>query len=204
MADIRNTTTLWRPVGPEELALVTASGRFPPRLPEQPIFYPVLTHRYAAEIAEKWNVPASGSGFVLEFRVRDDLLARYAPQTAGAPHHRELWVPAAELEAFNDAIVGGVKLVRHFERGHDWHTRHVFDKKFYRLPDKVECERCGSKGARFADGIFHDEDIMNLLVAASDEFSKSDVPREDRIKGAYAEVRSFGTCEEERIWAGRR
>ena len=38
------TTTLWRPVGPEELALVEASGRraWPPRLPEQPIFYPVL------------------------------------------------------------------------------------------------------------------------------------------------------------------
>jgi Immunity protein 8 len=38
------TVTLWRPTGPEELALVEASGwtAWPRRLPEQPIFYPVL------------------------------------------------------------------------------------------------------------------------------------------------------------------
>ena len=29
---------------------------FPPRLPEQPIFYPVLTEKYADEIARNWNV----------------------------------------------------------------------------------------------------------------------------------------------------
>jgi ADP-ribosylglycohydrolase len=39
-----NTVTLYRPVGPKELGLIRASGwrAFPPRLPEQPIFYPVL------------------------------------------------------------------------------------------------------------------------------------------------------------------
>ena len=37
------TTTLFRPVGPKELALIEQSGwkAFPPRLPDQPIFYPV-------------------------------------------------------------------------------------------------------------------------------------------------------------------
>ena len=51
------TRTLWRPVGPAELALVEASAwtRFPPRLPDQPIFYPVRNERYASEIAEKMN-----------------------------------------------------------------------------------------------------------------------------------------------------
>ena len=36
---------LFRPVGPSELQLIAASGyrEFPPRLPEQPIFDPVLT-----------------------------------------------------------------------------------------------------------------------------------------------------------------
>ena len=36
---------LFRPVGPSELQLIAASGygEFPPRLPEQPIFYLVLT-----------------------------------------------------------------------------------------------------------------------------------------------------------------
>jgi hypothetical protein len=60
------TVTLWRPVGPKELELIKASGmrEFPPRLPDQPIFYPVLTEAYATQIARDWNVPASGSGFV--------------------------------------------------------------------------------------------------------------------------------------------
>ncbi|TIX70485.1 MAG: hypothetical protein E5V21_27165, partial [Mesorhizobium sp.] len=44
-----DTVTLWRPVGPEELKLIEKSGMraFPPRLPEQPIFYPVLSEAYA-------------------------------------------------------------------------------------------------------------------------------------------------------------
>lgn len=59
-------TTLWRPTGPEELALAEASGwvAWPPRLPEQPIFYPVLNEDCAVRIAQDWNVPASGVGYV--------------------------------------------------------------------------------------------------------------------------------------------
>ena len=57
-------TVLYRPVGQAVLDLVAASGftAFPPRLPIQPIFYPVLTEEYATKIARDWNVPASGSG----------------------------------------------------------------------------------------------------------------------------------------------
>lgn len=42
---MKETTTLYRPTGPHELALVKASGyrKWPPRLQDQPIFYPV-TH----------------------------------------------------------------------------------------------------------------------------------------------------------------
>ena len=48
---------LYRPVGTKELSLIAESGytRFPPRLPEQPIFYPVLNKEYAVEIASGWN-----------------------------------------------------------------------------------------------------------------------------------------------------
>ena len=51
------TSILYRPVGTEELDLIRASGfsAFPPRLPEQPIFYPVLTEEYAVQIARDWN-----------------------------------------------------------------------------------------------------------------------------------------------------
>ena len=52
------TVTLWRPVGPKELMLIKLSGMkvFPPRLPDQPIFYPVTTEAYAIKIARDWNV----------------------------------------------------------------------------------------------------------------------------------------------------
>jgi len=52
-------------VGPQELDLIRAADMkaFPPRLPEQPIFYPVTTEDYAIKIARDWNVPASGVGY---------------------------------------------------------------------------------------------------------------------------------------------
>ena len=59
---------------------------FPPRLPDQPIFYPVLSEDYAVKIARDWNVPASGSGFVTRFEVRRTFLEKYPVQTAGGIH----------------------------------------------------------------------------------------------------------------------
>ena len=46
---------LYRPVGTKELDLIRESGwtRYPPRLPDQPIFYPVLNEEYAVEIASR-------------------------------------------------------------------------------------------------------------------------------------------------------
>lgn len=72
-----NSHVLYRPVDPEELALIKQSGwrAFPPRLPDQPIFYPVLNEEYAVQIARDWNVPASGSGYVLRFAVRAEFHA---------------------------------------------------------------------------------------------------------------------------------
>lgn len=115
MAD---TVTLWRPVGPDELRLIKASGMtaFPPRLSSQPIFYPVTTEDYAVKIARDWNVPASGAGFVTRFAVRRDFLDRYPVQEAGGRDHREYWVPAEDLDAFNRAIVGPIEVVREFHQ----------------------------------------------------------------------------------------
>lgn len=47
----------YRPTGLKELELVAASGylRWPPRLFDQPIFYPVTNEEYAKEIAIKWK-----------------------------------------------------------------------------------------------------------------------------------------------------
>lgn len=75
---------LYRPVGPKELALIVESGyrELPPRLPEQPILYPVTNEEYARRIAEKWNVKESGSGYVTRFAVREEFIARYPVQQA--------------------------------------------------------------------------------------------------------------------------
>lgn len=111
-----DTVTLWRPVGPEELALVEASGMraFPPRLPEQPIFYPVTTEDYAVKIARDWNVRDSGAGFVTRFEVLAAFLSRYRVEEAGGRAHREYWIPAEDLPAFNASIVGKIEVVRRF------------------------------------------------------------------------------------------
>jgi hypothetical protein len=110
--------TLWRPTGPEELELVRRSGwrRWPPRLPEQPIFYPVLNEAYAVKIARDWNVPHSGVGYVTRFQIGSDFVARYPVQQAGGRDILELWVPAEELEEFNDHIVGLIEVVHEFRR----------------------------------------------------------------------------------------
>ncbi len=110
------TITLWRPVGPEELALIEEAGMkaFPPRLPEQPIFYPVTTEDYAIKIARDWNVRASGSGFVTRYEVRKDFLDTYEVQEAGGKAHREYWIPAEDLDDFNAAIVGTIEVVREY------------------------------------------------------------------------------------------
>jgi hypothetical protein len=107
------TTTLWRPVGPDELALIAGSGwrAFPPRLADQPIFYPVLNEAYAARIATEWNVPASGAGYVTRFRVDTPFARRYPSRQAGGGDIVELWVPAEELDEFNTHIVGPIEVV---------------------------------------------------------------------------------------------
>ena len=118
MANGEELVTLWRPVGPVELQLIREAGMrtFPPRLPGQPVFYPVLSEDYAVKIARDWNVPESGSGFVTRFEVRRSFLEKYPVQTAGGSAHLEYWIPAEELAAFNAAIVGEIRVVAEFRK----------------------------------------------------------------------------------------
>lgn len=114
-----DTVTLYRPVGQKELELIRDAGwaAFPPRLPFQPIFYPVVNEAYAVQIARDWNTkdPASGyMGSVTRFRVRRDFLERYPVQQVGGREHVEYWIPAEELPAFNAAIVGRIEVIHTF------------------------------------------------------------------------------------------
>lgn len=107
------TVTAYRPTGPDELALVEESGykRWPPRLPEQPVFYPVTNEKYAKEIATRWNIKDSGVGYVTRFKVKADFMKRYRIEQVGASHHTEWWVPAEDLEELNDSIVGLIEVI---------------------------------------------------------------------------------------------
>ena len=110
------TTTLWRPVGPAELLLLEQSDwrAWPPRLPSQPIFYPVLSREYAVRIARDWNVKHDGAGYVTEFDVRTTFLDAYDVQQAGGETILEYWIPAEDLDRLNDDIVGPIRVVDRF------------------------------------------------------------------------------------------
>jgi len=110
--------TLFRPVGQQELHLIKQSNysEFPPRLPEQPIFYPVLTEEYATRIARDWNSRYNDPKFgcVTRFRVRRSFLDRYEQKTVGGEAHREYWIPAEDLDEFNRNIVGTIEVIAEF------------------------------------------------------------------------------------------
>ena len=125
-----NVITLYRPVGPNELELIVESNmkRFPPRLYWQPIFYPVRNFNYAAEITERWNrgaVESDHAGFVTAFEIPDEYFQEFPVQTVGLDHHQELWVPAEQLEEFNDRIVDGIRIEKSFLAGQYCPTENI-------------------------------------------------------------------------------
>jgi hypothetical protein len=112
-------TTLYRSVGQAELDYIRASRfrEFPPRLREQPIFYPVLTEAYATQIARDWSTKDERSGFVgyvLRFQVRAEFLHKYDVHVVGSAGYREYWIPAADLARFNENIVGEIEIVAEY------------------------------------------------------------------------------------------
>lgn len=110
--------TLFRPFGTKELALIEASDftAFPPRLPEQPIFYPVTNEEYAAQIARDWNAKhnTDKTGYVTKFAVKKEFLDQYETKIVGGATHEEYWIPAEDLEQFNQNIVGKIEIISEF------------------------------------------------------------------------------------------
>jgi hypothetical protein len=108
---------LYRPIGYQELELIASSKFlvFPPRLPSQPIFYPVLNLDYGIQIAKDWNTadPNSGfAGFVTQFDVEDTYISQFEIQIVGSSQvHQELWIPAENLAEFNRHILGAIEIV---------------------------------------------------------------------------------------------
>lgn len=113
------TVTLFRPVGGVEHELIRQSDykRFPPRKSSQPIFYPVASEEYAIQIARDWNTKDEENGnvgYVLKFNMRKDYLASYNIHVVGSSMHREYWIPAENMDKFNQSIVGKIEVVHVF------------------------------------------------------------------------------------------
>jgi hypothetical protein len=105
---------LYRPIGLHELTLIAASdfSAYPPRLPEQPIFYPVLNIEYAEHIAHDWNAKTPPyAGFVTRFELEQVYAEGFEIHTVGGRIHQELWVPAAELTELNRHILGKIEII---------------------------------------------------------------------------------------------
>ncbi len=138
------TLTLYRPVGLREMELILQadSKAFPPRLPHQPIFYPVLNFEYAEQIARDWNTKDEKSGFagfVTEFEVDKVYASQFEIHTVGGSTHRELWVRAEELATFNQHIRGGIQLkAAYYSEGYkgikhrhmNWYADEMFEKLY--------------------------------------------------------------------------
>ncbi len=121
MGQNSTTTTLFRPVGQKEYDLLEASGftAWPPRRPEQPIFYPVTSEAYAAQIARDWNPKDSSNGnvgYVMRFEVDATYLSQFPIEKIGAAEHTEYWIPAEQLAEFNSKIAGNIEVIRKFTR----------------------------------------------------------------------------------------
>lgn len=115
------TVTLYRPIGQREYELIRDTGfrQFPPRLPAQPIFYPVLNEDYAVQMARDWNTKdaASGyTGYVTRFKVQADYLSQYDVKIVGGKTHQEYWIPAEDLDQFNQQIVGLIEVTAEFHQ----------------------------------------------------------------------------------------
>jgi len=109
----QDAVTLFRPTGEVSWNSLRESGWrvFPPRLPDQPFFYPVLHEAYATQIARSWNTRDGGTGYVLRFHVDAGFLQRYEVQTVGSSAHREYWIPAEDLDELNRHLIGRIELM---------------------------------------------------------------------------------------------
>ena len=101
------------------MKLIEASGMtvFPPRLPEQPIFYPVTNQAYAERIARDWNTKDERSGFVgcvVKFAIDAEYLSQFPIKQVGDREHTEYWIPAERLDEFNRHLLGKIEVIQTF------------------------------------------------------------------------------------------
>lgn len=80
-----------------------------------------MNFEYAEQIARDWNskeAPPNNVGYVTAFEVDDAYVSKFEAKTVGAGNlHRELWVPAEELNEFNKHIIGTIECIAMYRDG---------------------------------------------------------------------------------------
>ena len=111
------TTICFRPTGQKELDLVAKSGytKWPARLPDQDIFYPVTNEQYAIGLTQ-WNITDFGKGYVTRFEVKKEFMDKYPIKTVGGKDHTEWWIPAKDLDELNINIVGKIEVIGEYSK----------------------------------------------------------------------------------------
>lgn len=179
---------LYRPVGLNELRLIYQLDMraFPPRLPEQPIFYPVLNEGYARQIARDWNTRSETlAGFVTRFSVEDGYVARFERKVVGGRQHEELWVPAEELAEFNAHIEGRIQVVgAHFGEGYQGDVPEVSGLKGKTATEQLVALARTLSYSSFDVGLEaaanHQAVYLNFFFWEQHDFTAEGVSREER------------------------
>ena len=94
---------LYRPVGTKELELIKQSEytKYPARLPEQSIFYPVLNAKYNDD----------HKGYVTKFEIDDEYFQHFDIHTVGASYQQEIWVLAQAMEKMHQHMIGKIQVI---------------------------------------------------------------------------------------------
>ena len=80
------------------------------------IAYPGTNERYAKEIAVRWNINASGVGYVTKFEVKKSFMDQYEVQQVGVSHHTEWWILAGKVDDMNANIVGKIEVIGEYRK----------------------------------------------------------------------------------------
>lgn len=178
---------LYRPVGLHELRLIYQADMraFPPRLPEQPIFYPVLNEPYARKIARDWNTRSETfAGFVTRFSVPDAYGNGFERRVVGSREHEELWVPAEDLADFNARLEGPIEVIgAHFGEGFTGEVpEHHALKGQVAAAQLVTLAKMPTGGRELADEVAanHQAVYLNFCFWEQHDFTSEGVGREER------------------------
>jgi hypothetical protein len=74
-------------------------------------------HKTSRKIRAALSAARSRGGrkcFVTRFAIAAGVFAKYKVETVGGAIYKELWVPAEELPAFNQSIIGKIEVVAEF------------------------------------------------------------------------------------------